>query len=144
MHLRPKISQRVTNQLDFQYLYHFRSLNPLIFKILTSFAGKMAKNEKMRNSQISFKVFEESQILVKFAEIWTRQSLNDLEEIQIGFFENFDFFCFYANFSPINSKFRDFFVKNQHKIRKKQNFQKSLCESLLNHLKTVWTKFRPI
>ena len=72
MHLRPKISQKVTNQLDFQYLYHFTSLNPIIFKMLTSFAAKMAKNEKMRNSHISLKFFQGSQLLLKLAEICTR------------------------------------------------------------------------
>ena len=72
MHLRPKISQKVTNQLDFQYLYHFRSLKAIIFKILTSFDEKMAKNEKMGNSQISLKNFQGSQFLFKLAEICTR------------------------------------------------------------------------
>ena len=57
MDLRPKISQKVTNQLGFQYLYHFRSIKAIIFKILTSFDEKMAKNEKMQNSQISIKFF---------------------------------------------------------------------------------------
>ena len=72
MHVRPKVSQKVRNQLDFQYLYHFRSLKAIIFKILTSFDKKMAKNEKMQNSKISLEYFQGSQFLLKLAEIFTR------------------------------------------------------------------------
>ena len=41
--------------------------------------------KKMQNSQISFELYLVSQFLLKLAEIWTRQSLDDLEEIQKGF-----------------------------------------------------------
>ena len=54
------------------------------------------------------------------------------------------FFWFWANLSPKNHEIWYFLVKNYHKIRKNQNFQKILFESLLNHPKTIWCKFQPI
>ena len=86
MDLRPKISQKDSNQLGFQYLYHFRSLKAIIFKILTSFDEKMAKNEKMRFSQISLKSYQGSQFLLQLAEIQIRYSLHDSKQSYRGFF----------------------------------------------------------
>ena len=62
------------------------------------------KNKNMRNSQISLKFFQEAQFLLKLAEICTIQPMDDLEEIQRGFFENFDF--------------SDFMLISHQKIRK--------------------------
>ena len=142
--IRLKILQKVTDQLDFQYLYHFRSLNPIIFKILTSFAAKMDKNEKMRNSHISLNFFRGH----SYCSNWLRIAPDSLWMIQKRFKKAFLKICISTDFMLIfhqkNSKFHDFLVKNQHKIRKNQNFQKSLLESLLNHPKTIWCKFQPI
>ena len=64
----------------------------------------MTKNEKCEivKSHINCIV---SQFLLKLAESWTGQSLDDLEEIQRGFFENFVF-----------SDFMLIFHQNNHKI----------------------------
>ena len=70
----------------------------MIFKNLTSFTKK--KCPKMQNLWISLILYLRSQFLFKLIEIWTRYSFGNLEEIQGGFFENFDFFWFYANFGP--------------------------------------------
>ena len=58
-----------TNFCSIRYLFHFRSVKPII---LTSFAEKMAQNEKMWNSQISLKLYLLSQLMFKLAEIWIR------------------------------------------------------------------------
>ena len=42
------------------------------FHNFDQFCQKMAKNEKMQNSQISLKFFQGSQFLLKLAEICTR------------------------------------------------------------------------
>ena len=75
MHLRPINFQKATNQLDLQYL--FISGLYIIFKILTSFAERKAKNVK---SQMSLKLYLGLQFLLKLAEIWTILFQNDLQK----------------------------------------------------------------
>ena len=111
---------------------------PILVAILIDFG------QKLRFFNISLKSYLVSQFWSKLAEIWTRSSLDDFEVNRRGFFENFNFLRFRAIFSTKNRKISHFLMKNQHKTRKNQNFQKSLFESLLNHPKTIWCKFQPI
>ena len=65
-----------------------------------------------------------SQFLLKLAEIWTRQSLDDLEEFQEGFFENFVF-----------SDFMLIFHQKNHEIYHSLNIKKLLIPLFIEPLR---------
>ena len=119
----------------------FKSYARLKFWILVAILIDFG--QKLRFFYISLKLYLVSQFWSKLAEIWTRSSLDD-EENQRGFFENFNFLRFPTIFNTQNCKISHFLVKNQHKTRKNQNFQKSLFDSLHNYFKMIWSKFHPI
>ena len=75
----------------------FRSYCILKFAILVG--SLIKKLKKVKFCDISRQTYQDLQFLLKLAEIWTRCSHHIGEQSQESFFENFENWRFYANFS---------------------------------------------
>ena len=83
----------------------FKSYAQLKCRILVAIL--INSGQKLRFFDISVKLYLVLQFWSKLAEIWTRSSLDDCEENQRGFFENFHIFRFRDIFSTQNFPFLD-------------------------------------